>query len=372
MKNMIHSHFLPYIKNSRIINYIATIMYFIIMMLFAFSSVILAMKVYYFETARKNYLYLFDYYEFTIDNHTKEVLAEKYESNSPSDIQINFGKAFSELLGNYQERYNADFISYHLKIVYSDDDIMIITYSKQDGYKNSCNEIEIPIKEGRFFEEDEDAVLLLRDFSLGKDKSISFVDQTGKYHILNVVGVSETDILPSTKLSLQSGLENFFTFQGRKGKKVYFLNPYSKLNLSDNRMDYSVLVRDDDEVLKNKLREKGTICYFKDIVSNAYHEIFVCVAAETLIIIILIIFSLINIFNEKKYGVWIFLAAIFAWIISSYLYKDALKIIWIDYKPIIIGLVSFGTYICTTLVKKIISNGSDSYRKDYLLKKDNV
>lgn len=201
------------------------------------------------------------YSVYQVHSGSQDMLSKKYPPQSAADEKNNLSHCIEAYLGDLQNQYGIKVIVCHQIIYGYDGYAKTVTYARPMDMNSSWEDLRIPLKEGRYFEGDEDAVIVLKgDYHIGDIVTIS--NENGKMQSVSVVGVSILPMLPQNEFDLMYYGDTFYGLtvnKDRDAKAIFFLNPNSKLNNPKNEINYHVLVKSDNPLAIKELKENGML-----------------------------------------------------------------------------------------------------------------
>lgn len=174
-----------------------------------------------------------DYYVFAPNSYFADKSNEMYSVSSPEDIFCNISKVYFSYINNLKQENDIGVLVFETKIVFEGEDYVVITYSNPKEVELSWDEYRLPLKNGEWFYEDDQLLIICRGKYRPED-SLMFFDINGKTVNLPVVGEAKYRFLNSSvMMNSDNEINSWYCSPKYKNKTVYFLNPESKYNVDD-------------------------------------------------------------------------------------------------------------------------------------------
>ena len=263
---------------------------------------------------------LSSYYIFEPSNQLNQFFANKYP-NIKMNGEFTSHMAFSEFLGELQEKYNCDILSYSMLDVYKDDKMKVITYVRNNEYKSAYTIPERMIKEGRCYQGNENELILIQGDLYDVGDTIYLKNTDGKQVGFKVVGRTKDACFmnnASPALGIETMIQNS---RNSNYNTVFLMNPLCDFNdvehyfISSN----SVLIQTDNAILIKELGEKGEISKIEYYLNKSKGDFIFSFMLFLVAFIVYLISSYIIFINEWKenIAIWLIAAGIIGFIVSS-------------------------------------------------------
>lgn len=208
-----------------------------------------------------------DYFEFEPNSIFSTEAVEKYEVYTMTDMEKYDALVYTEYLTRWAGEPDVDILRLELYTFYRQQGMKVCTYVNPQSYDASWDDFVLPLKEGRWFEGDQDEVICINDSSYKIGDLVELEDEEGRTFQATVVGKASYPYL-FDNLGMAGSLAMAICKYDDTAA-VFLLNPQSVHNRKSDLIDYgTTLIKTDNEVFISKIREYGTCTPIKRILIN--------------------------------------------------------------------------------------------------------
>lgn len=200
-----------------------------------------------------------DFYLFTPNQEFFREAQKQFPKYSGREVHSAYKSYFERVFGPLQRNGDVDLVIYNFKKYYENENYIIYTYWRPETYDLDFEYLTRQMKAGRWFENDEEELILLQgtDYQLGD--SVTFMDQSGRSKTLPVVGESKGHYLWNT--TRQKDYYHIMRLS-QYHKSVFLLNPKSDMNIRSNLTcndDIHALIKFNNQNVIKQINEMGTL-----------------------------------------------------------------------------------------------------------------
>lgn len=261
-----------------------------------------------------------DFYLFTPNQEFFREAQKQFPDYSGREVHNAFKSYFERVFGPLQRNGDVDLVIYNFKKYYENENYIIYTYWRPETYDLDFEYLTRQMKAGRWFENDEEELILLQgtDYQLGD--SVTFVDQSGRSKTLPVVGESKGHYLWNTTRH-----KDYYHIMrlSQYHKSVFLLNPKSDMNIRSNLTcndDIHALIKFNNQNVIKQINEMGTLTVVESYATpkannqsgdnffyyiDEFHLYYLILAFIFYVLVIVLLYFLHK-WNWQKYR-WIFL-----------------------------------------------------------------
>ncbi len=200
-----------------------------------------------------------DFYLFTPNQDFFQEAQKQFPNYSGREVHNAYKLYFESIFGPLQRNGDVDLVIYNLKKYYENENYVIYTYWRPETYDLDFDYLTRQMKAGRWFENEEKELILLKGSYYQFGDSLTFVDQDKRSKTLPIVGESKGHYLLNT-----TNLWNYYPVNrlDQNHKSVFLLNPKSDMNTRSNLTcndDIHTLVKFNNQNAIKRINELGTL-----------------------------------------------------------------------------------------------------------------
>lgn len=210
-----------------------------------------------------------EYYEFNPSGFFSEKARERFEVYTTENIIKADAVVYAEYLTQWASNPGVDILRLELSTFYSQPEMQVFTYLNTRSYENAWSDFAFPLKEGRWFQSNQDEVICINDSTYEISDTVILKDKQGEFFEATVVGKADSPYLLHN-ICMDDGLEVAIS-KYDNGKPVLLLNPQSLHNEKTDLINYgTTFIKSDNEAFISKISEYGTCTSVKSIlIDNA-------------------------------------------------------------------------------------------------------
>lgn len=205
-----------------------------------------------------------EYYEFAPNDLISKEAAKQVEAYTAEKIYAREAKAYTEYLVKWEADPHIDILRLESYTVSEKDNLELVSYLNPISYDMNWDDFVMPVKEGRWFEDDKDEVICVAGFSYKVGETILLEDSNGQNFEAVVVGKTKYPFLLDNYMYMEgkagNDIENYFGFSN-----VLLLNPESPHNIKTDLInDGATLLKIDNDIVSEEIALHGTCTSIED------------------------------------------------------------------------------------------------------------
>lgn len=241
-----------------------------------------------------------DYYEFKPNGQFSIESRERFEAYTNEAMYAASAAIYTEYLAKWAEEENAEILRFEPYIVYEQDKIKVITYLNSIAYEMNWADFSMPLKEGRWFEGEQDEVICVAGFSYEVGDVIILEDKNGQAFEATVVGKMKYPYIFHNYMGMSGKLKSFTN--GYSGfVNVFLLNPESVHNEKSDLINYyTTLIKLQNDIVPEDIVQHGDCVSVEEILIRQKPDYIIPLISMGVCLFMLIVFWIAEIIFKKQ------------------------------------------------------------------------
>lgn len=199
-----------------------------------------------------------EYYEFAPNDLFAKEGKQRIEAYTAEKIYARDAKIYTEYLTKWEADPHIEILRLETYTFFAQDNLEVLSYLNPISYDVNWEDFILPVREGRWFEDDKDEVICVSGFSYKVGDVVLLEDSNGQTFEATVVGKTKYPYL----------LDNYLYMEGKAGNDienylrlsdVLLLNPESTHNIKTDLInDGATLLKIDNDIIPEDVALHGT------------------------------------------------------------------------------------------------------------------
>lgn len=241
-----------------------------------------------------------DYYEFEPNGQFSIEARSRFEAYTNEAIYAADAAIYTEYLARWADEENVEILRFEPYIVYEQDKVKVITYLNSIAYEMNWEDFSMPLKEGRWFEGEQDEVICVAGLSYDVGDVIVLEDKNGQAFEATVVGKMKYPYILHNYMGMSGELKSFTN--GYIGfENVFLLNPESTHNEKSDLINYyTTHIKVKNDILDDEITQHGSCVSVEEILIRQTPNYILPLITMSVCLIMFIIFWIAEIIFKRQ------------------------------------------------------------------------
>ncbi len=199
-----------------------------------------------------------EYYEFEPNDTISTEARKRFEAYTNDEIYEVKARVYTEYLTKWANETGIKILRLEPYTLYEHDTTEVLSYLNSASYDMEWEDFTLPLKEGRWFQDNKDEVICISGFTYNVGDVIILKDKNGQAFEAEVVGKTKYPYIVHNNMGLAGNL-GAVTDDCISLSNVFLLNPESEHNEKTDLINYgTTLLKIESGILRDEITNLGT------------------------------------------------------------------------------------------------------------------